>query len=66
MAEEQIIKKKKTFYLCGECNKDLTTHNSGSDIFAGLFSPPTLYCENNDCKHFGLLKVVGIKQEREV
>ena len=56
---------KQTFYVCGECKKDLKVM-LGGDIFGGLLNPPTLYCENRDCKHFGLLKVVGIREEREI
>lgn len=60
--EPEKIKKTKIEYLCGECKIAMKSQGSGFDLMSMFVGTP-YYCENKDCVHFGLLTMVGIKQE---
>ena len=46
---------------CGKCKKELKVLSKSFDVFDILNQDPNMmYCENNECKMFGIVTVAGI------
>jgi hypothetical protein len=48
--------------LCRTCKKQLKKIPQGFDAFSFLSPVEQMYCENNECKEFGYVVVVGLKE----
>jgi hypothetical protein len=48
---------------CKECKEKLKNIPQGFDAFSFLNPIEMKYCENNGCKEFGYVTVVGITEE---
>lgn len=61
-ANERI--KKVTTYLCGTCNEELKNIDGSMDIFGSFMKTVNQrYCENKDCKRYGVVTVAAIPHE---
>lgn len=60
----EVLNNMNAKYLCRKCQKDLK-EIPNSDPFALFGAPRMFFCENEKCKLFGLVTVVGIKEEEE-
>jgi hypothetical protein len=61
MEEEKI--EKVTKYLCGTCKEELKNVGGGFDAFDFLNPVVQRYCDNKECKMYGIVTVASIIKE---